>query len=252
MLQAFNKEWALLEQKLETRNKNLRFALIRQKNVYKPSCILIALLLFQQFCGTYPLSSYTLYILPKINNILGKTYSSEIFAVIGVIRLFIAILTTAILSKFNQKQLLSFSAVGMLLAALPIVAVKNFVAEHDVIQLTDWLLVICFSTFIAVSCVGAVGIPWTIIFELLPIEARGFLGPYFIAFGYVVMSGTLRIFPTVVEVAGVVNVFIFFSLVSAAGALLIHFYVPETKGRSLYEIENRFSTNVKLDGHGLV
>lgn len=240
----FEKEWTLLQQKLDKRTQpgNTRFGLLRHRNVYKPSCILIVLLLFQQFCGIYPLSAYTVYVLPKVSNTLGLKYTSEIFAAIGAIRLVISIVTTLFLSKFNQKQLLSFSAIGMILLAFPLAGVKAFAADQDgIIQPTDWILVICLVAFTAVSCVGAVGVPWTIIFELLPTEVRGLLGPYFVAFGYVVMSGLLRIFPTALDIMGVVNMFIFFGLVSLAGSLFIHYCVPETRGKSLYELENRFS-----------
>lgn len=242
----FDKEWTILHRKIKSSDDHgvqTTFNMIKSPAVYKPSIILIILLLFQQLCGIYPLSAYTILVLPRISRALGAPYKAEIFVIIGAIRLIISIVTTIFLSKFNQKQLLSFSSIGMVVTCLPIIVFTVLGTpehEHEILW-SDWILVISFVMFIAVSCIGVMGIPWTIIFELLPTEVRGTLGPYFVAFGYVVMSGLLRIFPVVLQSFGIVYIFMLLAMINIAGSIFIHYYIPETRGKSLYEIENQFA-----------
>lgn len=247
--QMFQKEWSVIQKKLQSvqtnRSTTKLTELIKQPTVYKPSVILLVLLFFQQACCIYPLSAFTLLVLPVISKSPGDKYKSEIFIVVSGVRLFISIVTTIFLSRFNQKQLLSISFIGMLIFSVPLVGIKVLETlttnSDDQLWWNEWIAILCFVLYTAFGCVGAVGVPWTIIFELLPTEVRGLLGPYFVAFGYVIMAAFLKNFLSLLNALGVISTFSIIGLVSLAGSVFIRLYVPETRGQTLLDIENRFS-----------
>lgn len=223
--------------------------MIQKPKVYKPFILLLILIFFQQFCGTYPMSGLTVYVIPKVGNKLGQQYNSEIFFIIGIVRLIPTIVATLCLAKINQKQLLLISFVGMLASALPVFCLRLIFPESaDTIQPMDWIMLILLTIYICTSSVGIMGVPWTIISELLPTEVRGLLGPFLVTVGYVTMSGHLKIFPFILNTVSIVVIFVYFTVLSLIGLIFVYVYVPETRGKSLLEIEKLFTKTEKKNG----
>lgn len=217
-----------------------KLAMIRKPRVYKPCIILLILIFFQQFCAIYPMSSLTVYVIPKVGNKIGQKNTSEIFFVIGILRLILTAVATLCLAKINQKQLLMISLAGMFSSALPVFCLKQ-ISTDSTSETTDWIFIVLLTIYIVTSSVGILGVPWTIISELLPTEVRGLLGPFLVTVGYVTMAGTLRISLPILEAVGVASIFLYLTILSLAGLIFIHFYIPETRGKSLVEIEKFFT-----------
>lgn len=148
-----------------------------------------------------------------------------------------------ILIKFNQKQLLLVSALGMMCSSAVIIfnreIIVNFIVDNQ--SSTDWINIISFTVYLVTGFIGLLGIPWTIIFELLPTEIKGLLGPLLVGLGYATMSFTMKIFPFVYDAVGTTNVFLYVMIISAMALIYVHYFIIETKGKSLYEIENFYS-----------
>ncbi len=132
----------------------------------------------------------------------------------------------------------------MHIASLPISCIKYFVnSDSDDNYVTDWILMTLVVHYIIASYIGALGIPWTIVFELLPTEARGLIGPLLIGFGYSLMGLQFKLYPIVLQWGHIWILFLFFTIVSLVGTIFTQYCIPETKGKSLYEIEMYFSKN---------
>lgn len=211
-------------------------------SAYKPCLILLGLIFFQQFCGIYPFTSYTLWSLPKLGK-LGEIHQSKIFLASGIIRLIVSFATSIALLIFNQKQVLLVSSLGMMLSGIVLVINREIIANvtADAESCIEWVSVISFLFYLLSGFIGLLGIPWTIIFELLPTEIKGILGPFLVAIGYATMSLVLKLFPYVYDIAGTTNAFIYVIVISACATIYVHYFVMETKGKSLYEIENFYS-----------
>lgn len=244
----FEQEWLVIQKKVQSvqtgKSQTKWTSFIRQPTVYKPCIILIVLLFFQQACCIYPLSAYAMLVLPTLSKPLEKYNRSSIFIILSAVRLSISIFSTIFLSRFNQKQLLSASFIGMVVFCLPLAGIellKGPVTNSEQVSWNDWCSVTLFVLYTAFGCIGATGVPWTIIFELLPTEARGLLGPYLAAVGYLMMSAFLKCFLPVLTTIGVIYTFSIIGLICLVGSVFIIVFVPETRGKTLYDIENKFS-----------
>lgn len=76
--------------------------------------------------------------------------------------------------------------------------------------------------------------------ELLPVKIRGRLAGAIYTFFSVVTFALNKMFPLCNEHIGLVGVLFVFGIASLATTLLVYFLVPETKGKSLLQIEEHF------------
>jgi hypothetical protein len=79
--------------------------------------------------------------------------------------------------------------------------------------------------------------------ELIPLRVRGLGAGITVSFAYFMSFIIIKIYPTMLEVMGNEFVFIFYGTVSLFGIFFVHFILPETRGKSLEEIENSFKSN---------
>lgn len=221
-----------------------KMALLRNAAVYRPCLTLLGLIFFQQFCCIYPFTSYTVRCLPSLGN-LGRVYEKQVFLASGAARLLVTAATSAALAAFNQKQLLLLSATCMSFSSALVLFVRLTPPLLDASAL-EWISLTGFLFYLLGGSVGLLGVPWTIIFELLPTEVKGLLGPVLVAVGYATMSLVLKLFPTVYD-AYTTYVFAYTTLISLCALLYVSRFVVETKGKSLYEIENFYAAKCQKE-----
>lgn len=79
--------------------------------------------------------------------------------------------------------------------------------------------------------------------EMLPAKIRGRLAGYIYTYFSVVTFILNRFFPNLNQHIGLTGVIFVFGLASLATTTLIYFTVPETKGKTLLQIERYFQTH---------
>lgn len=66
------------------------------------------------------------------------------------------------------------------------------------------------------------------------------MGGLIIGAAYLIMFGTVRIFPFALDWLGAEGIFFVFSTTSFIGVVFIYIFLPETFGKTLEEIEKNF------------
>lgn len=69
---------------------------------------------------------------------------------------------------------------------------------------------------------------------------KGKLGGLIIGAAYLFMFVTVRLFPFALDWLGAEGIFFVFSATSFTGVIFIYFFLPETFGKTLEEIQNYF------------
>jgi SP family arabinose:H+ symporter-like MFS transporter len=202
-----------------------------QRRYGKPIFLAIMIGMFNQLAGINAI----LYYLNDIFAAAGfSRFSSNLQAVaIGMMNLVATIAAVTVIDRFGRKRLLLVGSIGM---ALCLAGVASIFYYHRHNEYLIWLL-IAYIAFFA-SSQGAV--IWVYISEVFPTAVRS-KGQSVGSSAHWVMNAILSgVFPVIAKYSGAVPFLLFSSM------MLLQFVVvwksfPETKGKTLEELEHELS-----------
>ncbi|XP_046388740.1 facilitated trehalose transporter Tret1-like isoform X2 [Ischnura elegans] len=100
---------------------------------------------------------------------------------------------------------------------------------------------VCMLLYVCVSMVGFLAIPWTITAELFPTEIRSLANSIVLSMANILLFSALQAYPFLLDLLAPHGVLWMFAAVSACGGIFFYFFLPETHGRNLAEIEKYFA-----------
>ena len=110
---------------------------------------------------------------------------------------------------------------------------------------TSWLITACMALFIAAYAVGPGVVVWLVLSEIIPTRIRSVGMGVALLLNQGVSTGIAAAFLPVVGNYGYAAMFLFWAGSTAIYFLTATFFLPETKGRTLEEIEMHFSSPSK-------
>lgn len=229
-----DKEIEEIEESLRTTEKTTKEKFFSKK--YKvPIMTAVAIAMFNQLSGINAI----LYYAPRIFQMTGLSMNTALLQsiAIGVTNMIFTIIAMTIIDKVGRKKLLLVGAVGMVIF-LGLVAqafyFENFGGYGVMIYLVG---------FIAFFAVSQGAVIWVYISEIFPNRVRG-EGQALGTFTHWTMNAVVSwSFPVMASVLGGGNSFLFFSLMMLVQFFFVLKYVPETKGKSLEQIQK----DLKID-----
>ncbi|XP_046658616.1 facilitated trehalose transporter Tret1-like isoform X2 [Homalodisca vitripennis] len=160
---------------------------------------------------------------------------------VGLVRLVMGILTSVLLNKFGRRTLFMVSGVGM--------SIFIFISGYYTKEITQGHMeknvvpVICIMIYISVGVIGFMSIPWTMTAELFPIEIRGVAQSLMMSYVNLVTFGVLKVYPFMDKMVGSYGVQWLFSGCTLVATMFIFVFLPETRNKTLSEIQDYFENN---------
>ncbi|EYU26153.1 hypothetical protein ABFS82_08G106800 [Erythranthe guttata] len=199
---------------------------------------------FQQITGI----DATVYYSPEIFKSAGITDKSKLLGAtvaVGVTKTAFILIAILLIDRVGRKPLLYVSTIGMTVCLFSLGATLSFLGDGSVgIGLA--ILSVCGN--VAFFSVGIGPVCWVLTSEIFPLRVRaqasalGAVGNR-VCSGFVAMS-----FLSVARAITVGGAFFIFSAISALSVGFVYRYVPETKGKSLEQIELLFRDGYELHG----
>jgi sugar porter (SP) family MFS transporter len=196
----------------------------------KALIVAILIALFSQFTGINTIIYYGSIVF--LEHVPHQTASTALWAnvIIGVINFAATVAGMLLIDRSGRKSLLMTAFGGM---ALSLVAVSAAIYFQ-----TSGLIVLTFVlTYVACFAVGVGTGTWVLMAEICPTKVRGRAMSVATVF---LWCGTLLVtltFLSLVSVFTAAGVFLLYAIVSIAAFVFVWRGVPETKGRTLEEIE---------------
>lgn len=194
-----------------------------------PILTAMAIAMFNQLSGINAI----LYYAPRIFEMTGLSQNTALLQsiAIGVTNMIFTIIAMAIIDKVGRKMLMLIGSVGMVVS-LGLVAqafyFDNFTGYGIMIYLVGFIAFFAFSQ-------GAV--IWVYISEIFPNKVRG-EGQALGSFTHWTMNAIVSwSFPVMASTLGGGNSFLFFSLMMVLQFVFVWKFMPETKGKSLEQIQ---------------
>lgn len=197
----------------------------------------LAVAFIQQWTGIEAAVYYTPEVLEAS---LGDVSEDTLLAAtvgVGVVKVIFIIIASCLVDRIGRVQLL--------MASNSVMAVAHGLLALNFNIDTTWLALMAQCLFMAGFSIGAGPCSMMVAAEVLPLHLRG-IGLGMATGVNRTVSGTVAAtFLTLQQVLTPTGTFITFSVASILSVLYFCLFVPETKGRTLEEIENAFS---KEDG----
>lgn len=226
----------------ELPRKSVSFHEFRKPELYKPIALSIGLVFFQQFSGISALMSYTVEIFERAESSVDPSIAAAIVAGVQVIATVIA---GVLVDKVGRTLLYIISGI-FVTVGLVILGIYGIVSEKYVLDgpVYNSIPLIGFIIFVASFSLGYGPIPYLMTPEFVPFHSRSAVlsiaGVFSSLFLFIVTKtfDDLRFF---VSDYGVYWVYGFFSLL---GCLFCWLCFPETKHKSMIQIQQSFRGNL--------
>ncbi|XP_066997593.2 facilitated trehalose transporter Tret1-2 homolog [Anabrus simplex] len=222
-------------------------ALVKPSSL-KPFGILFTYFLIYQFSGVNSITFYAVDVFEESGTALDKNFATIL---LGIIRLVSTIIACVLLRRCGRRPLTMISGIGCGITMLGLgsymYAAENWKATGQEVILT-WIPLALIFLFIIASTLGYLVVPWVMIGEVYPTQVRGIAGGCTTFIGHFFVFLVVKTFPLFQELMSNHGTFWLYGAISLTGSIFFYLCLPETKGRSLQEIEDYFCGRVKTLG----
>jgi MFS transporter, SP family, galactose:H+ symporter len=202
-----------------------------------PLIIGVGLAMFQQITGI----NTVIYFAPTIFQSAGlPSAATSILATAGVgaVNVVLTIVSMWLIDSLGRRQLLLWSLGGMA-ATLFILCAAFFTGTSG--QLA-WIAVISVAAYVGFFAIGLGPVFWLLIAEIFPLALRGRAMSLATVANWVFNLIVSATFLNLVGAIGTAGAFLVYGVLSLVAFAFIVWMVPETKGRSLEQIEATFDS----------
>ncbi|XP_032515113.2 facilitated trehalose transporter Tret1-like [Danaus plexippus] len=211
------------------------------RNVFLSSCVMkplvigFSLLFFQQFSGIDTIIFFTVEIFESAGSTLNAMTATII---VGVVQLFSCGVSTMLVDRAGRRPLLLLSSVIMCVSMLSMGCAFYFEFEQD--SLLGYLPIVSLVVFMIGFSLGFGGLPFLLLGELFPAHYRSQLSAMASAVNLLSMFTVIKSYHALEHVLTSAGTFWMYGCFSALAFVFVLTTVPETKGKSLAEIEEQF------------
>lgn len=187
--------------------------------------------LLQQLIGINAIIHYA----PTIFHKAGLGDSASILSTvgIGVVNVLVTIVAILIIDKIDRKKLLMMGNLGMVFSLLAMSLLIWLLG----VDASVWIIIICLALFIVFFGLSWGPVLWVMLPELFPMRARGAatgIAALVLSIGSLLVA---YLFPIISSVLNVQQVFLIFAVIGIIAFFFVMKFLPETRGRSLEQIE---------------
>lgn len=201
-------------------------------NVYKPLSFLIGFFTIQQLCGVFLIIVY----IGQFAKSVGVTEDIYTFIVLTGCTRFVGVIISGFSSDEIGRRCLGFtSGIGITISTLAIqmCLLFPFVGSH-------WCAMIMIIFYVFFGTIGYHTLPFSMMAELFPPDIRGFATGINVFYVNLISFALIKSYPFVLAAVGMEYIFPFISVASLIGVIYIYRFLPETKGKTMKELEELY------------
>ena len=196
----------------------------------------VVLAIFQQWCGINIVFSYA----HDIFKAAGYSVDGVLFnlVIIGFTNFIFTVVAIATVDKWGRKGLILWGSAGLAISYV----LLGFCFH---MQIQGVLVLVC--VLMALACFSATLGPvmWVLISEIFPNRVRGLATSIAVLSLWVANFILQSTFPLIMEALSIAATFWIYAGICVLGVIFIKLYIPETKGKTLEEIESSLSVELK-------
>jgi sugar porter (SP) family MFS transporter len=192
----------------------------------------IGLAVLQQVTGI----NTVIYYAPTILSSTGLTSSSSILAsvAVGLVNVVMTVVAMAVIDRVGRRPLLLASLAGMVVS-LAVLGVAFRLSSLG--PALHWVALACLMAYVASFAIGLGPVFWLLIAEIYPLRVRGEAMSLATAANWISNFVIGLTFLLLIDALGDAGTFWLYAAVGVLAIAFCHRLVPETRGRTLEQIE---------------
>ena len=207
-------------------------AVLRERRIRPVLLVGVVLAVLQQWCGINVIFNYA----QEIFSAAGYSLSAILFNIVitGVVMCLFTFVAIATVERVGRRPLMLFGCAGLATLYL-VLGGLYFTHQHG------WPLLVLVVLAIGCYAMTLAPITWVLLSEIFPNEARGACVAICTTALWAACFVLTYSFPLLNAAVGTALTFWLYATICAGGFLFVWRRVPETKGRTLEEIERSWS-----------
>jgi len=209
---------------------------IFRRPVLVPFALTFTLLIFQQVSGIDAIIFYTVSIFHSAGSQIDDHLATIL---VGLVQLVANFLSLFIVDRAGRRPLLIASGF-LMCVALAALGTHFHLEKHGMAEGLGLLPLISLMVFMVGFSIGYCSIPFLLMGELIPEKPRSFLSSIAGSLNLGIMFIVIKTYHDLKTSVGEDGAFWLYSSVCLCSCFFVYYLVPETKGKSLIEIEEFF------------
>ncbi|KAJ8919558.1 hypothetical protein NQ315_002180 [Exocentrus adspersus] len=231
------KELTEIQLTIEEEYRDSLFAVVKSKGFIKAFFMVTSLLVFQQFTGINLVFYYTQIIFQEV----GTSWSPEVCSiVVGAMQFTSSFTTPLVIDRLGRKATLMASAVGMVIAEVPLGAFIYLKQRGTDVSFINFFPLLALAFFIVSYNTGFGPLPWVMLGEVFPSRIKVLASSVASCISWTLSFILTKYFDLFISF-GLAESFWLFAGCCVLGLVFSKFCVVETKGKSLQEIQDIFN-----------
>ncbi|XP_064483094.1 solute carrier family 2, facilitated glucose transporter member 8-like [Ornithodoros turicata] len=212
---------------------------LKLPSVWRPLLLSVFLMVSQQLSGINCVMFYAVKIFrdaqpasDPMNSIIG----------VGAVQVGATLFGTLVMDKLGRRKLL-LTSVALLAASLCSLGTFFYVKEtqgSNFLSDVTWFPLASLAIFIVAFSLGMGPVPWLMVSELLSQRIKGFATSVSTCFNWGTAFIITKVFNDMRSLLGSYGTYRFFSVAMVICLVIVTIYLPETKGRTLEDIQRSF------------
>lgn len=211
---------------------------MRRPEFFKPLGIILFFFFVMQFSGVNSVAFYTVSLMKSVTG-PGKEYLSMLL--IDTVRVFSSFIACILLKLCYRRTLVLVSGLGTSVCMLSVALFMYFDkinpnnSHYSLLSMAFLIGYICFIS------AGIFPLPWVLQGEMLQQVTRGFSSGLTSSFNFICFFVVVKTFVELSESIETFGVFMCYGFIALIGTIVLYFILPETKNKTLQQIEDSFS-----------
>jgi len=240
-LEAVEELSALMQKQSLMTHEKVSWSHFKRPEFWKPLLIINIFFVTTQFAGVNAVAFYSVSIMKSTVGEGMDTYVAMM--IIDTIRLMMSVVACILTKKYGRRLLTNISSVG---TAVSLVGLSSFlyvskmypsIAHFSAIPLGTLIGYIVFVT------VGLVPLPWAMTGEVFPQSLRGVGSGISTSINFLAFFLVVKTNPAMNNYMQPYGTFLTYGCAALIGGVVLYLFLPETKGKTLQQIEDHFKGN---------
>jgi sugar porter (SP) family MFS transporter len=209
--------------------------------------IALGLAFFQQITGINAIFYYLPTIFAQAGGGVGDAFRQAV--IVGLVNVVMTVVAIWLIDRLGRKPLLAIGVAGMAVSLLTIAWAFNVEPTQAVAgaapTTNPQLVLIAIIGFVASFAISLGPVMWVLLSEIFPNEYRGVAISAAGFWNALVSASVTFVFPWELSTFGPAGTFLVYGVFATAALLFVLAFVPETKGRTLEELEGELMSRPK-------